>query len=383
MVKFASLLKYFIFIKENFKQMRKINFKLSLLLILTFNFSTIYSQIPLRQVYFTTTTSFKFAVPLETDMNQITDLDLVKMIIKEKTERVEMVIDLNQELSITNFYDQMPRYDYDYEYGIGKVITNQYGTTLFDHEGIEVNYSPNENPDLDFIIDLDAISHYGLMPAFETDLTFYAEAFTNLGFATSISDEREFFAITDTSEFYINPTKQIMEIRYFKGGLLELSDWKKYQTIDGKTIPLIFIRTTYENLTNNIRLQKSEIIKYQHYSVLNEKGDMVVEYTSQSANNEKNEGISIAQYKDILKKSPSLVVFPNPAIDEIAVSIPSSFAEIITVEIINLLGKVVYSDQQVMSGSSIRINVSNLQSGVYILRCGKGNSWNTNRFIKQ
>ena len=53
-----------------------------------------------------------------------------------------------------------------------------------------------------------------------------------------------------------------------------------------------------------------------------------------------------------------------------------------TVEIINWLGQVVYSDQILGDNENISVNVSHLESGHYIVKISDGNEIKSSRFVK-
>ena len=76
-------------------------------------------------------------------------------------------------------------------------------------------------------------------------------------------------------------------------------------------------------------------------------------------------------YPNILNKTSSLQLFPNPATNEINLAIDNS-NEISSVQIYNVLGKEVYRnaniENQNLINQAIKINISNLISGVYFLK---------------
>jgi len=361
--------------------MNKIS-KYTVIILLLFSFKS-FCQTPYRQVLYSTNTSKVFGVPVETDMSLISNFDFAKMIAEDKIENTEMVIGGDQQLTITTYYPQLPRYENDYEFGVGKSVTYKYGTILYDHENKILSQTEEVESDPNFTIDLDAIDNYGLYPIFEVNISDLVNLYTELGFTTNISEEGVFSAINDTLEFYLDTTKLIMETRIFKDGILEVSDWKQYQTIDKYTIPLVSVLTTYDNLTKGIRLQISEIQQYLKYSIIDKDGKSIVNYETKQTTKKKNDDITISQYEGLEKKISNLVVYPNPACDKIEVEVPLYISDFINIEIINTLGTIVYAEKNVKSGNKTTIDISDLKNGVYLLRCGKGGLWKTIRFVKQ
>lgn len=72
----------------------------------------------------------------------------------------------------------------------------------------------------------------------------------------------------------------------------------------------------------------------------------------------------------------TMSIFPNPATD--AIQVKSQGFQ--TVEIVNLLGQVVYSDN---AENDMQINVADFTEGIYFVRMNGGNGVATQKFIKK
>ncbi len=71
-------------------------------------------------------------------------------------------------------------------------------------------------------------------------------------------------------------------------------------------------------------------------------------------------------------------VYPNPATDNILVN---NVVKGSTLEVVNALGQVVYSE--VISNTKSNVNVANFNNGLYMIRITNGNEVITNTFVKQ
>ena len=77
----------------------------------------------------------------------------------------------------------------------------------------------------------------------------------------------------------------------------------------------------------------------------------------------------------------ALKIYPNPAKEQITVSMPFNGNENVDIKIFNMLGVNVLSQQA--AGEQINVDVRSLPAGVYIVRCGKSDKVTTMRFVKQ
>lgn len=344
---------------------------------------TVSGQNPLRQINYSTTISKIFAVPENTNMDSLTSYDLSKMMWEEKTRSVETVIDQNYKLSVTTFYHETPRWEYDYEYAVGKSVTDENGVTLYDHENTELTSMPNEEADPSFKIHESILPQYGFYPIFNLSYDDFTAIFEGSGMTISLSDEDVYSAINDSIEIYIDPDKLIYETRLFSDGQLTLSDWKKYQNINGHIIPLVYVYTTYDQLMKGIRMQVSEITRFSQYSVYDEENNPLVEFTAELESSSRKGEVEVSQYKEMNKKAADIKVYPNPAEEVINVDIPLFAGSFLDLQILTTLGELVYSRDGLASGSTTSIDVSRLSKGVYLIRCGKNGKWKSTRFIKQ
>jgi len=74
----------------------------------------------------------------------------------------------------------------------------------------------------------------------------------------------------------------------------------------------------------------------------------------------------------------NFTIFPNPTTENILVN---GVVKGSTLEVVNALGQVVYSE--VVSNSKSNINVANYNNGLYMIRITNGNEVTTNSFVKQ
>jgi len=86
-------------------------------------------------------------------------------------------------------------------------------------------------------------------------------------------------------------------------------------------------------------------------------------------------------YNEMEIKENQLNIYPNPAKEYITVDISSENIENATVQIINLLGKVVYSETGIIN-NNIKIDIQNFESGLYFLSIENENSIMIKKFTK-
>jgi len=87
----------------------------------------------------------------------------------------------------------------------------------------------------------------------------------------------------------------------------------------------------------------------------------------------------VTSVKKTTKTQNTLTVYPNPAKDIISISVPSKNA--VTIEIFNVLGSKVKVYQH-EGGETAKIDVSELQKGIYFIRINENNTVLTKQFQK-
>ena len=88
-----------------------------------------------------------------------------------------------------------------------------------------------------------------------------------------------------------------------------------------------------------------------------------------------DEGIKEKQYTDIN-------IYPNPANEQITISLPFGGEGNVDVKVFNMLGVNVLSQQQA-KGDNLNIAIHSLPAGVYVVRCSNNDKVITKRFVKQ
>jgi hypothetical protein len=85
-----------------------------------------------------------------------------------------------------------------------------------------------------------------------------------------------------------------------------------------------------------------------------------------------------------LKEDGSLLLYPNPVINELTVVYQSRYKGSLQIDIFDLFGKVVFSETAYQSEGTnqLNINLSNLPKGFYVCRLTKGWTIKTIKFLK-
>ena len=85
-----------------------------------------------------------------------------------------------------------------------------------------------------------------------------------------------------------------------------------------------------------------------------------------------------------LQDNTSLALFPNPVDDELTVRIQSDISEMVTIQIIDMHGKIVYREtgRTVNGPNQFNIKLSDLPGGLYVCCINNGRRMTTGRFLK-
>jgi hypothetical protein len=353
----------------------------------------VYSQIQ-RQVNYCTITKTFFAIPSCIEEDLLTDLDRIKMMRDDLYACVEDVVS-NYRLTTTTYYPQKPRWENDYQYEIGKVVASNQGTYLYDHDGKERSFLPNESTDEEFVFPnngfIESFGFENMMFDITADKAMYK--LSENGFQVY---EHEGFVvgITNQFEFAINFTDFIIEMRFFSDGdgtdgertLMSLHRVEHIQK-DGFILPFREIEVTYDTLPSMIPYEITREKSYLSYEVIDESEGVIVRMHNEKAaygatlQNNKSQN-SIGRFEEMQQRKKDLRVFPNPASEQLCVSLPFYMDKEVFITISNTVGQTLFS-QHYNVGGQLDIDIHSLPAGSYVIRCTKGNYIVSKLFIKQ
>ncbi|MFW6020107.1 MAG: T9SS type A sorting domain-containing protein [Bacteroidales bacterium] len=359
--------------------MKKIN--TILLFFLSGTIFILNGQNPVREVDYDTYTYNMYAVPTNTDMESLTDMDLTKLMNEDKRESVNITINSSNEITITRLFNDLPQYKYNYQKMNGKIVSNKDEINIYNREGDIVKSEESENPE-QYLINEDEIANYGTTSIFDVEMSDIQEDFEQSEFEVVIMEEGEISAINDSIEVYIDPNRLLVEYLFFDDDILKRSYSEMHVVVNNYHIPKANVTTTFETLFSGTRCQRSEVVHYESYYVTDEDGETIVEYSSEAPVQSGPGKIKIRQFKDRKKKNLELKIHPNPVDDILEVELPYILSEYINMQIIDATGNVIIEEENLISGSRNSINVSNLEQGIYFIKAGNSSKWKTSKFIK-
>ncbi len=76
-----------------------------------------------------------------------------------------------------------------------------------------------------------------------------------------------------------------------------------------------------------------------------------------------------------------LLYYPNPARTVLNIKLPEASEKVVLIDIADLLGNIVLHTNTVTENDNVQLNISNLQSGIYILKTQRGNNSETGKLI--
>jgi hypothetical protein len=343
-----------------------------------------------QQVNYLTITRTSYAIPLCIDEGKITDLDRTKMMRDDLFEYTENVIKGNK-LTVITHYPQQPRYENDYQYMVGKSVSSQEGTSLYDHKDNQITFVENKELKENFIIPSEYIEQYGIYnQTFQVDRDKAIQGLKESGFEV-YEDGRFIVALSKKVEIAVNLDEFIFETRFFdeKDRKLQLLHRTNYmKTEKGYIIPVSETNVTYDILpSSEIPYQITSVKSYLFYQVIR-KGVEIVnmgeEFSPKSYaswHKSTQNGGEIDQFEEIQYRETEIKVFPNPPTDYITLILPFYMNENIDVTIFNAVGIPVFS-QPYVKGGQIDIDIHSLPAGVYVVRCVKNHKVVSTRFIK-
>lgn len=340
-----------------------------------------------------------FALPQDIDIEQLTDLDFAVMTPKNHREDIIETIGDNNELTIIKLFHHpetcMPSMFDD----VSGIKLKAEGVTIYGPKGDKVYASKHELEEYreDFLFHNDEEIHfYGFynklfyidkhynprLGGFTFQINRVMDYYREQGYAVEL-DRETLLAVNDTMEIEIDFKHLIYEERYFDENELSLIVQKRFQDIEGNYVPVEEVVIRYDFLpSSNIRYQISEFTVYNKYEVFRN-NERIAHYVSEEIlyNTGATTG-NIFQYEEIEKRNNKLNIYPNPAEDVLHVELPFNIKGKITVEIYSVVGQLL-SSSEVVAEESIKINISKLPKGSYVIKCGNEKEVASKIFVKQ
>lgn len=195
-------------------------------------------------------------------------------------------------------------------------------------------------------------------------------------------DEDEILIKSDSMEWLLNSSKQILQSKTFRNGTLTRKEVLKVQPFnDSMAVPIYRTVSDYRDRNNGDVLETIEHLKYFNYEINNE---LIGELQNDSNVPTQAMGLGSLISKDILLSDIELKINPNPAGDHIEVRLPfPSVERSLLVEVMDLVGNVLYSDDSHLGGHRMQIQIADWPKGVYIVTCSHEGHRVQKRFIKK
>jgi len=295
----------------------------------------------------------------------------------------------NNKLSIIFTYPQMPRYERDYEYQMGKSVTDGWGTRLYYHDGEEYHYLPNEEENEGFTISTEEMETYGFFNGlFNVSIDAIGNFCDSEGIPYYIWGQKVLVIYqeegdedTKRTETEMDLEQLSMETRLYKNNVHTLTDRTEYQRVNENIIPKKKVHVYYSELPSQTRYQITEVETYLSYKVVNEDGEILV--------NMENEIDSSFSLDEVIGKYPvpinvGMTVAPNPAQYQFTVNFSEQIDAVMEVKIMSIMGTKYLDAPMYVYGNTLQINnINNLPMGIYYIFCANSEWTGYTQFIKQ
>ena len=314
-----------------------------------------------REVYAKTSTAKTFKIPCDVEFAELSPLDFVYLEAKPALmQMTEFVID-DFRLSITRINPHLPRYERDYEFQMGKSVTNAWGTTLYTHDGEEYYSLPNDEENELFTINPDEIQTYGFFNNMFDVSIGEIQAFCDSASiplyiwgqkVLVVYEEEDDAGEIKRTETEMDLENLCMEMRLFKNGTHVLTDRAEYvRTADDWVIPSKKKHVYYSELPSGTLYQITQVEMYLSYKVVAEDGNILVN----------------------MEKPFSIQVSPDPAQDSIWVHFSVPIDGNIAVRIADIENTTVWEKDTTLWSEKLFIDISPLKSGLYTVFCTYNN----------
>jgi len=309
-----------------------------------------------RRVLYETHTYKTFKVACDVEIDSLSPLDFVYLQAKPALVRQAEFSIKDDWLTITYTYPQQPRYERDYEFQMGKSVTNADGTTLYYHSGEEYYHLASETNE-NFRMDTAVIETYGIYNGLFDDLVEkinqismayhagYFSSFETWGSKVFLTQESE---QGDTlTEMEMDFAQWFIEIRTFIDGIHILTDRTEYKRLADGWIPKRKKMVSYSELPSGIPYQITETVIYSSYQVI-DKNDNIIGMMNTAF------GVEIA---------------PNPADNHIILHFSIPLDEAVNIKIFDVNNTFVEEQDNYVSGDEFPMDITHLLPNMYTVLC--------------
>jgi hypothetical protein len=112
---------------------------------------------------------------------------------------------------------------------------------------------------------------------------------------------------------------------------------------------------------------------------MNVRGDTAIDFTHNTDFTDIGLGVATGTIDDL--RGDGFSTYPNPATDELIIR--SKYRSITAIRIFNATGSLVIDQTGLPGGNEVRVNVSQLKPGLYILSASDGSNIKKVKFVKE
>lgn len=262
-----------------------------------------------------------------------------------------------------------------------KSISEDNGTTLFDESGQAIHFSPvdPQHPFPKFDTSESNLAEFGyhepVLALNAIDIPKIMES----GFQVSQNESGDYSIFDASIKISFSPSNQSILTEEFNEGKKTRSIYEVFSQVLNSTkyVKILTVERTYSPLQNGGVLQTTNRIEYSEYQI----DDISIEQSQMSSVRSNSNDVTI-QGKfptSDLVNSNSVTIFPNPANQEINIKINQPEEINSTYNILSLDGKIWLTGEV---NSFIKLNISELTKGIYLVQVKNNKNTYYNSFIK-
>jgi len=265
-----------------------------------------------------------------------------------------------------------------------KSISEDNGTTLFDGSGQAIHFSPvdPEHPFPKFDISESNFAEFGynepILALNASDIPKIMES----GFQV-IQNESGDYSIFDASvKISFSPSNESILTEEFNEGKKTRSIYEVFSQVlnSTKCVKILSVERIYSPLQNGGMLQTTNRIEYSDHQIDDIRLDLIQMSSARSNNSNSNDVTIQGKFptSDLIN-SNSVDIFPNPSNQEINIKINQSEEINSIYNILSLDGKLWLTGDVI---SFIKLNISELTKGIYLVQVKNNKNTYYNSFIK-
>lgn len=341
----------------------------------------------LKSISFDAEKTVSYNISEGVDVNQLSDMDLMKIKPYQTDYHKSICVDANGHVSSEALYNAPALPDVGWNEPVYKITTNGGDVTLYsENESIIYTLSSQEQGLTSMpLLNAEETEAYGYENLIVIPTEEEAEILRDQGYQVAINGQTAIVS-NGQHEYFLDAKNQIIEERTYEDQNLKYAELRRINPVNEAYGVLIFQESCrYQTISGGHTLEVCEFEVFSNYVINGQSIEIesLVDGSNKNFNfaNDGQASINISSQE----KLPYLEIGinPNPGQSTTEITLPNFFGNgRVQLEIIDLIGNQMMAPKSCPVGSKQKIDMTDWPCGIYIVRAGQGETWLQRKLIK-